>query len=146
MLFGVKPLKLELSSVFACLLRSILNLLHHICPLSFRLSVPPGGDPGKKTFYLELVVLILTALCTLTVSHTAAVNDFRLPRSCLLDVAFSPSYLGAIQVTLPDLHIDCFMILCNTFEPEMNYQGLSTEHLLAFPHMLPLTARFYPLS
>lgn len=75
----------------------------------------------------------------------AAVNGLRLPRSCLLDVTFSPFCLGAIQVTLPELHIDRSMILCNTVEPKMNYQDLSTEHLPAFPHMLSLRAGFIPL-
>lgn len=68
-----------------------------------------------------------------------------LPRLCLLDVTFSPPCLGAIQFTLPERRIDRFLILCNTAEPEMNYRDLSTEHLPAFPHMLSLTARFYPL-
>lgn len=77
-------------------------------------------------------------------SQTEAVNGLRLPGSCLLDVTFSPYCLGAIQVTLPKLHIDRFMILCNTAEPEMNYRDLSTDHLPAFPHVLSLTACFYP--
>lgn len=84
-------------------------------------------------------------LRTLAVSQTAAVNGPRLPCSCLLDVTFSPPCLGAIQVTLPEGRIDRFLILCNTAEPEMNYRDLSTEHLPAFPHMLSLTAQFYPL-
>lgn len=68
-----------------------------------------------------------------------------LPRLCLLDVTFSPPCLDAIQFTLPERRIDRFLILCNTAEPEMNYRDLSTEHLPAFPHMLSLTAHFYPL-
>lgn len=104
MLSGVKPLKPEQSSVFACLLRNILRLLHHICHLTLRLSVRLGGDrDSPPTFYLVLVVLIQPP-CTLTVSLTAAVNGLRLPHSCLLDVTFSPHCLGAIQVTLPELH------------------------------------------
>lgn len=119
-------------------------------PLSLRLSVPLGGDPDSpQTFCLVLVVLIPRPrgpLHSLAVSQTAAGNGLRLPRSCLLDVTFLPSCLGAIQVTLPELHTDRFMILCNTAEPEINYRDLSTEHLPAFPHMLSFTARFYPLS
>lgn len=80
-------------------------------------------------------------------SQTAAINGSGLPRSCLLDFPFKPRSLRAIQVTLLELHTDCFMILCNTAEPEMNYRDLSSEHLPSIPpHMRSLIAHFYPLS
>lgn len=63
----------------------------------------------------------------------AAINGSGLPRSCLLDLPFKPCSLRTIQVTLLELHIDCFMILCNTAEPEMNYRDLSSEHLPSIP-------------
>lgn len=94
-LFDVKPLKPQQSSdcLFVC--SEIFCLLHHICPLSLRLSVPLGGDPDSpQTSHLVLVDLILRpcgpsipSLClrrkplmaSVCLAHVCWMLHFRLP-------------------------------------------------------------------
>lgn len=102
---------------------------------SWRLSLVLPSD-GPQTLYLLFVILIFYPRDP-CVPFVSLWRHPLLAFVCLTCVCwilyFSLPCLRTIQVTLLELHIDCFMILCNTTEPEMNYRDLSSEHLPSNP-------------